>query len=449
MPEMNEVHDLAAAKKAVANMAGANGFDKKEAAAFLEKLELEHQTGCPDVSVWDAVGQNDAKLLAKILATDAKSLKSINRKIKDWQSMTSLHRACNNGYVECAQILLDKGKADIHIKDEDGSTPLHYATMNEDLKMAQMLIEYHAAINARDHDGLTPVMSACSKGSLEMVELLVRHGAKTDARSNDGYSAMHCAVSSGCLGILQGLLRHSSDQAEDMAVVDDDGLTLLHVSAAGGHCEILRFLLQNSADARIKDKKGRSALDWAVEEFEDGAVAIIREHLKSLPKPLVEGSNSTRADTLSEPSKTVEDPPKNDVASKSVCEETSDSASKSNASSQQASTGAKMAASHSKSESAPTLFSQLLTDAQGEVDKDRTHISSSLKGSPEAAVPPSTAALNEDSSFIPASTFQGAKPGFEFTTRAQGTGYYRSSIVACQAPEAPAASGFTKVDELD
>jgi len=465
MPEMQ--HDLAAAKSAVAAMTGGNGgFDKKEAAAFIDLLQKEHAEGVQDISVWDAVGQDDPALLAQILKTNASALKTVNRKIKDWQSFSALHRACGNGYLDCAQVLLETGKADVHSKDEDGSTPLHLAVLIGNMAMVEKLVGFHAGTNPRDTDGTTPMMSACGKGDLKMCEFLLSHGAKTDVRDNAGYGALHCAVASGQVEILQFLLDRSSDLQEDIARVDEDGLSLVHICAAGGHADSLRLLLKHGADAQVVDNSGKSPLVWAEEEFEDEVADILREHLKSIPeseKKVSKPRQMWNPDSQkyidapadgSTPNYQGTDgvgkgkgPDADDIQGMFASLQagaTPDDLMKQMEEKMGTSTGAKMAAHHDTETSTP-LFAQLLSDAQDEAEKERKDTTMPIQ--PQQPSDPN------DTSFIAASSFQGSKQNYVFQAGAKGVGYYLDGKQQTAPATVPAvdlsSANYTQVDELD
>ena len=67
----------------------------------------------------------------------------------------ALHRACNNGHLECAKALLGAG----------------------------------AGINKQDNNGGTPLMYAAYHGKIEVVRELLKRGAKKDLKNNDGETA--------------------------------------------------------------------------------------------------------------------------------------------------------------------------------------------------------------------------------------------------------------------
>jgi ankyrin repeat protein len=77
--------------------------------------------------------------------------------------------------------------ADVTQLDRYGHTPLIFATMKDDLAMAQCLVvELGADVNKGDdvNDGRTPLMSAAGDGHLAMVRCLIKLGARIGAVDN-------------------------------------------------------------------------------------------------------------------------------------------------------------------------------------------------------------------------------------------------------------------------
>ncbi|KAJ7679143.1 ankyrin repeat protein, partial [Mycena polygramma] len=85
--------------------------------------------------------------------------------------------ATQAGNLEIATLLLaagaDSGPA--RWSDQEGCTPLHLATMKEDLEMVKLLL-YRAPIESHGHYG-TPLAFAVRCNRLDVVKLLLDRGA--------------------------------------------------------------------------------------------------------------------------------------------------------------------------------------------------------------------------------------------------------------------------------
>jgi ankyrin repeat protein len=85
---------------------------------------------------------------------------------------------------DAAKLLIANG-SDANAKDDDGSTPLHYAVVMDDAIIVELLLAAKADVNAKGEAGRTPLSLAVgwrrAKGGTtkmyeEVVDLLRRHG---------------------------------------------------------------------------------------------------------------------------------------------------------------------------------------------------------------------------------------------------------------------------------
>jgi hypothetical protein len=89
---------------------------------------------------------------------------------------TPLHKACYNGHAEVVKALLKKG-ADVHAKANDGYTPLHCACRNGHAEVVKALLEKGADVHAKDIVGWTPLHWACVNGHHDIAAMLRAKGA--------------------------------------------------------------------------------------------------------------------------------------------------------------------------------------------------------------------------------------------------------------------------------
>ena len=104
-----------------------------------------------------------------------------------------LHSAANFEKVEAVRKLIEYG-ADVDAGDEDGWTPLSWASRGDHFKdgsVLRLLLKCGANVNARaDDDGFTPLHRASKNGALEVVRLLLEHGADVEAVNKDGKTSL-------------------------------------------------------------------------------------------------------------------------------------------------------------------------------------------------------------------------------------------------------------------
>lgn len=90
---------------------------------------------------------------------------------------TLLHECIKNGYLDCAELLLQNG-ADVNLGNlNDGLTPLHDAAREGDREVVAFLLQKGAAVDGRSLLGTTPLMRACVGGSVPAVRCLIAFGA--------------------------------------------------------------------------------------------------------------------------------------------------------------------------------------------------------------------------------------------------------------------------------
>lgn len=150
--------------------------------------------------------------------------------------------------IEIAKLLLEAG-ADPNRLDDLGRSPLYWAAGASETGMITALLDKGANIDAKDRDGYTALMDAAIGGKGLIVQLLVSRGAKLDLQSNYGHSALTLA----CLNLKEDLDR--------------------------AHEGIIRLLADAGADATLKNRDGRSCLDFLKERGHDE----MRAYIESAP----------------------------------------------------------------------------------------------------------------------------------------------------------------------
>ncbi|XP_064896820.1 ankyrin-1 isoform X9 [Columba livia] len=172
--------------------------------------------------------------------------------------LTPLHCAARNGHVRIAEILLDHGAA-IQAKTKNGLSPIHMAAQGDHLDCVRLLLQYSAEIDDITLDHLTPLHVAAHCGHHRVAKLLVEKGAKPNARALNGFTPLHIACKKNHIRVMELLLKTGAS----IDAVTESGLTPLHVAAFMGHLPIVKTLLQRGASPNVSNVKVETPLHMA------------------------------------------------------------------------------------------------------------------------------------------------------------------------------------------
>lgn len=128
--------------------------------------------------------------------------------------------------------MLQHGEGTPNDVDSYGRTTLMYAAINNNVLMAQVVLERNADVDLRDKLGNTALHWAADRGSVEVLKLLIGAKAAIDPQNRQGVTPLMMAVDKN-------------------------------------RVEIVRLLLAGRADPKKQDYTGRDALGWST----NGAIA--------------------------------------------------------------------------------------------------------------------------------------------------------------------------------
>lgn len=149
-------------------------------------------------------------------------------------NVTPLMVAAHREELDIAKFFIEKG-ANVNAKNGDNYTALHYTTypssdgmktsnsydLNQkydlNLKIAKLLIEHGADVNAQDdNQGWTPIIQASAYGHLDIVKLLVEKGANVNDKNKENATALDRANEQGRTEIAEFLIQNGGKTGEEL-----------------------------------------------------------------------------------------------------------------------------------------------------------------------------------------------------------------------------------------
>ena len=149
---------------------------------------------------------------------------------------------------ETALYALSAG-ADAKAKEEDGTTPLHYAAHFADARLVAALLKAKADPNAHNEFGTTPLAEAATTGDAKTIGLLLKGGADVESMNPEGQTALMVVARTGRIEAAKLLLKAGADVN---AKEQWGGQSALMWAAAREHPEMIRLLVKAGADVNAR-----------------------------------------------------------------------------------------------------------------------------------------------------------------------------------------------------
>jgi ankyrin repeat protein len=169
--------------------------------------------------------------------------------------------------------LIQKG-ADVNAAEVDGTTALHWAASNDDLKAVDLLIGAGANVKTLNRYGVSPLIIACNSAGVALVERLLKAGANPNSASPEGETVFMTAARAGKVDVVKALYTAGADVN---AKESWHGQTALMWAAAENYPEAIEMLKELGADVNARSDGGFTALLFAAR---DGRVEAVRTLVK-------------------------------------------------------------------------------------------------------------------------------------------------------------------------
>ena len=240
------------------------------------------------------------------------------------QQLAALAKACANGNVNAAKVLLDKAVPIDSKLNEDGGTALMYASKHGHANVVRMLLDKGAQVDITMQHGTNALMVASQCGHAGVVKLLLDKNAKVDAVDANGWTSLKIASTTGHTEVVKLLLDKGAqvdfwtpyvwtalatasenghldvvklllDKGAEVNLIMSDGVTALMLASKNGRSDIVKLLLDKGAQINSQNKNGRTALMIA---SESGHISVVRDLIKHGADIYLEGKDGVSALTI-------------------------------------------------------------------------------------------------------------------------------------------------------
>lgn len=192
--------------------------------------------------------------------------------ITDEQGNILLHLAATYGYVDLAEVLIEKG-VDINQQAKNNSTPLMLAAHKNQLTILNFLLKKGANIHLLATNDISSLMIGALKNHLEIVETLLQNGAKINEVNQMGGSALHATIE----GYVNWQL---SSQKKGWTSVE---WFSEKQKIADRHLKTVQLLLKYGINTALKTQAGETALDMSKLYGVEKVTELLQKH-KQTPK---------------------------------------------------------------------------------------------------------------------------------------------------------------------
>ncbi|KAK3109113.1 hypothetical protein FSP39_023321 [Pinctada imbricata] len=174
----------------------------------------------------------------------------------DKDGVIPLFIAAENGFPHIVFSLLDKGADPLKSRLTDGATPLLISAERGHLEVVKILLEVKGigiGINCVNVQNSTPLLLATLNNNTKVCECLLDHGADVNTSNQNGYDPILVASRNGNTKLIHLYLRKGAN-INSLAIPDHN--TPLHLAAMMGNKSATKYLLANGADPELKNKEG-------------------------------------------------------------------------------------------------------------------------------------------------------------------------------------------------
>ncbi|CCC14322.1 hypothetical protein SMACR_08911 [Sordaria macrospora] len=148
----------------------------------------------------------------------------------------------------------------IDAQDDQGRTPVHYVTIQNDFYSLYLLAEKGANLDMADTDGRTALHIASKQGQLSMVDYLLEKRVWLEGWDKRGLTALHLAAMKGHTEAVRSMLRVAAQRGiRDLRNMQEDfySRTSLHYAVLTVRLETVKALVEELGDGGCVSRTGK------------------------------------------------------------------------------------------------------------------------------------------------------------------------------------------------
>lgn len=177
----------------------------------------------------------------------------------------------------------------VNVAENDGTTPLHWATDRNDMATVRLLVSAGANVKAANRYGVTPIYSAAVHGNAAMLELLLKAGADVNASLPEGETALMTAARTGVVDAVKVLLAHGApvNVAEKWK-----RQTALMWAAHEGNADAAKVLIEAGATLSDRSIFGWTPVLFAARQGQLGTIKVLLDAGANVNDTLPDGTSA-------------------------------------------------------------------------------------------------------------------------------------------------------------
>ncbi|KAF4995239.1 hypothetical protein FGRMN_5270 [Fusarium graminum] len=229
--------------------------------------DLNKEDSSRDAPLLLAAKHGDFSIFVRLFTSGA------DPSICDEASMTPLHIASSNGYLDIAKFVLgsESSQVNIHAPDRQGNTALHLSIKGGHSRVAAEILGSFPEIkgsrgptcfdsDSSKRDAQRALILATKYGNVEIMERLIQYGIGVTTIDQRRQSLTHLAAANPNYVVLETLLTMSNP---DVNAQDRMFITPLHITMLCGLSDMAKMLLYKNADCNSLDIDGRTPFSIA------------------------------------------------------------------------------------------------------------------------------------------------------------------------------------------